>query len=297
MIRFLINGRAGSIKDEDARDRLTHLIHSLVDDADIVFMDGESDVTGLARAAAEEGSRIVVAGGGDGTISSVAAALAGSSTPLGVLPLGTLNHFAKDLGIPLEIESAIEVLTAGNLASVDYAQVNDRIFLNNSGLGLYPSIVRLRELKQRDGLAKWPAAIWATLKALAHYERLGIKVSIEDQEVLRRTSAVFVGNNEYLFDGVRLPARETLDQGQLCIYIPRAQGRYRLIWFSIRALLGQVRPGEDFDAFRTSECWIDARHRRLRISLDGEVTILKPPLHYAIHPGALQVVVPRERPA
>jgi len=292
MITVLINGGAGSVRDEESRDRLSHLIHSLLDDAEIVITDETMDVHQLAQDAVERGSRMVVGGGGDGTLSSVAAALIGTDVMMGVLPLGTLNHFARDLGIPPDLEEAIRTLTDGEPMLVDIGEINDQIFLNNSGLGLYPSIVLLREMKQREGVGKWPAAIWAAMKALSRYERLAIRVSVDDQQVLRRTPVVFVGNNEYQLDGVRIPSRDSLDDGMLCVYIPHVQGRFRLIWFTLRALLG--RPSDGFDAFLTTECWIETRQRLLRISLDGEVTKVAPPLHYRIRPRALRVMVPRK---
>ena len=105
---------------------------------------------------------------------------------------------------------------------------------------------------------------------------------------------VFVGNNEYLLGGIQLPARDRLDDGLLSVYIPHAQGRFRLIWFSIRALFGKPKSGSDFDAFLTSEFWIETRHHALKVSLDGEVTVLHPPLHYRTRPQALRVIVPSE---
>jgi diacylglycerol kinase family enzyme len=208
--------------------------------------------------------------------------------------LGTFNHFAGDLGIPLDIDAALATLAAGHIIQVDVGEVNGSLFLNNSGLGLYPVIVQIRELRQSHGIGKWPAALWATCKAFARYEHLKIRVLVEEKELRRRTPVVFVGNNEYLLGGIQLPARDRLDDGFLSVYIPHAQGRLRLIWFSIRALFGKPKSGSDFDAFLTSEFWIETRHHALKVSLDGEVRILRPPLHYRTRPLALKVIVPNE---
>jgi diacylglycerol kinase family enzyme len=293
MVTILINGNAGSVAGADEREKLEGLLHQALPDARVVFTDDGTDVAGEARQSLENGARMIVGGGGDGTLSSIAAVLAGTETPLGVLPLGTLNHFAKDLGIPLDVEAAVATLASGRVVRVDVGDVNGSLFLNNSGLGLYPVIVHLRELKQNLGFSKWPAAFWATLKALGRYERLSIQVLAEGQKLRRRTPVVFVGNNEYLLEGIGMPARDHLDDGRLCVYIPHATGRFRLIWFSIRALFGRSRPGNEFDAFLTTECWIETRHHLLRISLDGEVTVLRSPLHYRVRPQALRVMVPQ----
>jgi diacylglycerol kinase family enzyme len=259
-----------------------------------VFAENGLDVTAEVRKSVEKGARMIVGGGGDGTLSSIAAVLAGTEIPLGILPLGTLNHFAKDLGIPLDIETAVETLASGRISQVDVGDVNGCLFLNNSGLGLYPVIVHLRELKQSHGLSKWPAAFWATIKALSRYERLSIRVLVDGKELRRRTPVVFVGNNEYSLEGIQLPVRNRLNDGLLCVYIPHAQGPFHLIWFSLRALFRNPKPDRDFDAFLTSECWIETRHHGLKISLDGEVTVLRPPLHFQTRPLSLRVMVPSQ---
>ena len=291
-VLFLINGNAGAMADDAARQSLTNAIAASFPDAEVVFMDHGSNVMELAQKAVESGSPMVVAGGGDGTINAVASAVVGTETTLGVLPLGTLNHFAKDLGIPLEIEPAVQLLRTGRRISVDVGQVNDRIFLNNSGLGLYPDTVRLREAKQKSGASKWPAAIWAALKALSRYRRLKLRVTVDGKDLLRTTPIVFVGNNEYELEGIRVPSRSQLNDGRLCLYIPHPEGRLRLLWFSVRALLGKPQQGADFDALLTDEFTISSKHRHLRISIDGEVCDMATPLQYRIRPGSLRVIAP-----
>jgi len=119
-------------------------------------------------------------------------------------------------------------------------------------------------------------------------------VQVEGKELRRRTPVVFVGNNEYSLEGVQLPVRNRLNDGLLCVYIPHPQGPFRLIWFSLKALFGKPKPDHAFDAFLTSECLIETRHHGLKISLDGEVIVLRPPLHYQTRPRSLRVIVPAE---
>jgi YegS/Rv2252/BmrU family lipid kinase len=295
-VLFLINGNAGAMADDSSRQSLTRAIAAAFAGAEVVFTDEGSKVTEMAREAVERGSTMVVAGGGDGTINAVASALVGTETTLGVLPLGTLNHFAKDLGIPLEIEPALQALSAGHRISVDVGQINDRIFLNNSGLGLYPDTVRLREAKQRSGVGKWPAALWAALRALSRYRRLTLRVTVDGKQLLRTTPIVFVGNNEYELAGIRVPSRSQLNDGRLCLYIPHPEGRLQLLWFSVRALLGEPQQGADFDALLTEDFTISSRHRHLRISIDGEVCDMATPLHYRIRPRSLRVMAPEPTP-
>ncbi|MEP7325902.1 MAG: diacylglycerol kinase family protein [Gemmatimonadota bacterium] len=289
----IINGNAGGMASPDARETLTGLLTAAFPCCQLVFPAEGDDVSALAKEAVAQGAVMVIAGGGDGTINAVASGLVHSECILGVLPLGTLNHFARDLKIPLELEPAVEVLSGGVVINVDTGSVNDRVFLNNSGLGLYPIVVELREGQQERGWSKWPAAAWATLKALARFPRLSLTVTVAGKKIVRTTPIVFVGNNEYVLDGVQVPSRATLTNGVLCLYIPHPTGPFKLLWFSVRALFGRPRTGEDFDAMLVTECVIESRHRQLSISIDGEVVRLATPLRYQVQPGALRVMAPR----
>jgi len=289
----IINGNAGGMASPEARETLTALLAAALPGSSLAFTAEGDDPTALAKAAVGNGAVMVVAGGGDGTINAVASALLNTQCVLGILPLGTLNHFARDLKIPLELESAIATLTAGVVVSVDVGLVNDQMFLNNSGLGLYPIVVQLRESQQERGWSKWPAAAWATLKALTRYPRLNIKVIVEGKQIVRTTPIVFIGNNEYVLDGVQVPSRASLTDGVLCLYIPHPTGRIKLLWFSVRALFGRARTGDDFDAMLVTECAIESRHRQITISIDGEVARLATPLHFRVQPGGLRVMAPR----
>src|SRR5439155_15163527 len=133
-----------------------------------------------ADAAVEAGCRILVAGGGDGTVNALAGAVVGRDVRFGVLPLGTLNHFAKDLGIPLDLAAAVDVVLDGRVQSVDVGEVNGRVFINNTSIGVYPRIVELRNRHRGSGMAKWAAALWATLAVLLHPPLLGVRIQTPD---------------------------------------------------------------------------------------------------------------------
>jgi diacylglycerol kinase family enzyme len=246
-----------------------------------------------ARAALADGSQIVVAGGGDGTVNAVASELVDSGVPFGVLPLGTLNHFARDLGIPLLLDQAIRTIAQGVRVQVDVGEVNQRIFLNNSSLGLYPDIVRDREKQQRRlGRGKWLAACWATIAALRRYPFLSVRLKLEDAEHARRTPFVFVGNNEYTMEGFSIGERLRLDGGTLSLYVAQRPGRLGLVRLAFRALLGKLAQQRDFDVLLAPAVEIETHHKRLRVAIDGEVTVMLTPLRYRIRPGALTVIAP-----
>jgi diacylglycerol kinase family enzyme len=292
-ISVIINGGAGSGHDDAAAAGLRAKFAAAGLDADITLAKSGDDMIEAARAALAKGAPMVVAGGGDGTINAVASVLAGSGVPFGVLPLGTLNHFAKDLGIPLALDAAVRNLASGRPRQVDVGEVNDRIFLNNSSLGLYPDIVHEREKQQRRlGRGKWPAALWATVTALRRYPILSVKLLVAGERLSRHTPFVFIGNNEYRMDGLAIGARARLDAGTLSLYVAQRPGRLGLLRFALRALFGKLAQERDFDVLLASEMEIATHHRHLRVATDGEVNVMKTPLRYRVRPGALTVIVP-----
>lgn len=239
---------------------------------------------------------IVAAGGGDGTVSAVAAELAGTDRTLGVLPLGTLNHFAKDLGIPLDLETAVQTLAHGRVSAVDVGEVNGRVFINNSGLGIYPQIVSQREADQKwNGRGKWPAFARAALDVFRRHPFLHLHIRLNGEERFFKTASVFVGNNEYEVAGLNLGKRACLNSGRLGFYLANRTGRLGLLCLAMRALAGQLHRAEDFEAFCINEARVDSSKRTLLVSTDGEVTPMTPPLHFRMRPGALRVLVPAEK--
>ncbi|MGB9110587.1 MAG: diacylglycerol kinase family protein, partial [Telluria sp.] len=262
-------------------------------DAELVLAKDGEEMIATARRAVKEGARMVAAGGGDGTINAVASVMVGSGVHFGVLPLGTLNHFAKDLGIPLDLDEAVRNLANGVPRQVDVGEVNDRIFLNNSSLGLYPDIVRDREKQQRRlGRGKWPAAMWATLAALRRYPFLSMRLTVNGKTLARRTPFVFIGNNRYTMEGLSIGERDHLDDGLLSLYVAQHPTRLGLLRFAVDALRGKLGSERDFDVMEADGFEIDTHHARLHVATDGEVTQMATPLRYRVRPGALTVVVP-----
>ena len=155
-VQVIVNRHAGQMANDESRGKLASLIEASYPGAAIEFTDAGMDVVRLAREAVQRGSAMIIAGGGDGTINGVASVVAGTATILGVLPLGTLNHFAKDLGIPTELEAAIQTLATGRVMAVDVAEVNGSLFVNNSALGLtLKSFANGKNGKGRAGQNGW----------------------------------------------------------------------------------------------------------------------------------------------
>lgn len=294
-VEVIVNASAGGNNADEVGRAVASAFDACGVEALVRLAREGAEVESLARRALSNGARAVVAGGGDGTVSAVASLLAGTGKPLGVLPLGTLNHFAKDLGVPLNIEEAARSVCEGRVVSVDVGEVNGRVFVNNSSLGLYPRIVRRRDkLRERLGSGKWAAFFRAALAVLRRYPFLNVRLSADGQEIVRRTPFVFIGNNEYQMESFQLGARACLDAGCLSLYVAHRTGRLGLLGLAVRALFGRLRQAKDFDALRAQEIWVEThRPKRLHVATDGEVNVMTTPLHYRVLPGALRVIVPK----
>jgi diacylglycerol kinase family enzyme len=292
-IAIVLNAAAGSLTVRaGVETELRDLFRAVGRDAEIVPVRPGQNPAEAAREARSHAA-IVVAAGGDGTVSSVAAGIIDSPAALGVLPLGTLNHFAKDVHIPLDLREAVAVIAAGHIGTVDVGTVNDRIFINNSSIGVYPDIVQEREALRQRGHRKWPAMAIATMRVIRRYP--GMTVSIEVEAVRNwRTPFVVVGNNEYAIDGLRVGARTRLDAGLLFVYVsPRARTR-DLPLLLAKALAGRASRSGAFEIIATTAATIDTRRASyIPVATDGEVATLRTPLLYRSHPGALRVVLPR----
>jgi YegS/Rv2252/BmrU family lipid kinase len=293
-VKIIISEGAGPGDNTKAAERLAAIFKASGIDVDISIAQSGAEVNELARDAARSPHKVIVAAGGDGTVSSIAAAVIDTDKTLGVLPLGTLNHFALDLGIPFDLEAAAHTIVSGFTTEVDVAEVNNRIFLNNSSLGLYPIIVRERQKRERLGFGKWPAFFWATIQAFRRYPLLDVQLRVNGELLDRTTPFVFVGNNEYAMDLLNIGLRERLDRGVLSIYITHRTSRLRLIGLALRAVFGRLRNDRDFLALRSSEVKIQSAHKRLRVAFDGEITVMEPPLEYRVRPRTLRVIVPAE---
>ena len=295
----LVNAAAGTFERVGAdvvRDALTAAFEGRAASASISFVASD-DLRRVAQdsvaRARRDGFDGVVVGGGDGTIRTVAGALVGTDLPLGVLPLGTLNHFARDLGLPLALDDAVAVICGGNTRAIDVGDVNGEIFINNSGIGLYPFLVLDRDRRRvRLRLTKWTAMLLAVLRLWRRFPLRRLVIAVEGRAEPFRTPIVFVGNNEYGLSFSAFGKRERLDAGTLWICVSKARRPAALLWVAIRAALGFVDRDRGLEVAQAASADIRSRASKLLVALDGEVEIMRPPLRYRTRPGALRVFVP-----
>ena len=261
----------------------------------VAALDGKQ-IPEAIKAVARSG-RVIVAGG-DGTAAGAAQILAGSDTELGLLPLGTLNHLARDIGIPVDLGEAAEVAANGQPVAIDVGEVNGQVFVNNASIGLYPLMVRKREgLRRAKGWPKWlstlPAA-FAVLERLPHH-RLRLDWGKGERAIV--TPLLFVGNNVYSLDRGEVGKRNTLTDGKLSLYAVARRRRAALIWFAMRALVGRAERSLDFETLGECETLtVSSSSGSIEIALDGELRRMDSPLEFRIRPGALTVIAPGEAP-
>ena len=261
-------------------------------DARVEMIDG-GDYEVRCRAIAKRGDELLVVGGGDGSISAAASALAGSKTALGILPLGTLNHFARDLGLPTDIGEAAQLIARKPLRRVDVAEMNDRIFINNSAIGLYPLMVIDRdEQRKRLGRSKRVAMVVASIRTLARFNHQRLILTVNDEKERVDTPLLFVGNNDYRIDLGAPGQRESLDDGELSVFVMRKKTRRGLIAASVRALFDRARDDDMEKIEGVQRLRVASRRSMLAVSLDGEVVHAPPPLDYKIRKRALRVIAP-----
>jgi len=293
-----VDGRmAATMARETLRQRLDDAFLAAGLDAELMLLAG-ADLPGALQtvtARARDFDALAV-GGGDGTINAAAAHLAGTGIPLGVLPLGTLNHFARDLGIPPLIELACLVIAEGHVRAVDVGEVNGRIFINNSSIGIYPYMVETRDVQRRAlGLGKWGAMALSCLWILRRFPIRRLLIRAGHRARRHKTPCAFIGNNRYELEGPQLGTRAALDRGELWTVVARSRSRLHFLLVVLKAMAGRGRPHRNLEEIAATSVVIKSRARRLRVALDGEVAKMEPPLHYRIRPGALRVLAPRVR--
>lgn len=287
----ILNAGSGTGQAEAASQKIEQQLRAAGAEVAVTLASDGPAMSKAVSQAVSQRVTAIVAGGGDGTVNAVASELLGKDIPLGVVPLGTLNHFARDLKLPLEIEPAVELVLAGRTMRVDVGEVNGHFFLNNSSLGLYPAIVRLREQRPAKGLMKWAVAAWATIKALRHNMILSVDVEVEGKRLTRQTPIVFVGNNEYKMAGFEAGTRESLSNGLLAVYVVNTVGRLGQLKLAWRVFTGTAEEADALDVIRTAATTIRSRRRALHVSFDGEIGLLESPYEYRIRPAALEVLV------
>lgn len=295
---LILNEAAGSldgVSDSPTASSVLEALRSQGITAELRVAPGSQLQETVQRAVREKPGAIVV-GGGDGSISTAARCLVDTGIPLGVLPLGTLNHFARDLGLPPAWRESVAELARGEFQAVDVGEVNGRSFINNCSIGSYADAVRKRDvLRRRRGIGKWWAMTLATIAVFRRLRRLRVRIAIGPKDLSLRTPFAVVSNNRYSGHVLDYSLRPRLDEGRLWIYTTRAHRHAAVLNLIWQTLLRRI---DQLDALEKSEAeaaTIDYDYRHTPVALDGELVDLRPPLQFRIRKGALRVMAPRRR--
>lgn len=291
----LLNGSAGTLTNSATKDepeRIRRAFEAAGHQVEVRHVEG-ARLEDEARAALKSDVDAIIAGGGDGTINTIANVVAGSDKAYGVLPLGTHNHFAKDLGLPLELEAAIDALAHGGVTDLPVAEVDGRIFLNFSALGFHPELVRHRDAQRKTlGRTKWLAMGVALFRVFVRFPILRVELRTPERRIVRYSPSVIVCNNPHQMRVFGVEDASVPQRGLLNVYVATGRSRLGLIWLFLRSLFGRLDRTETFEVVALPEVTIDTRRSWAHVSIDGEVADLRPPLRYKVRQTALRVLTP-----
>jgi diacylglycerol kinase family enzyme len=290
----VLNRDSGTLRDGDA-DKMAETIAEIVKShrhkVDVKLVRGADIKEALTTA--RESFDAVLAGGGDGTISTAATLFAGHKTALGILPLGTMNLFARALGIPLKLEAAVEALITGDKRHIDIGEVNGEVFIHHVTLGLHPNIVAGRERESyRTRIGKKLAGLKVWWRLVRQAPRMRLRLTVDSDRLSLKTASLIIANNPFIEKLGGLPHSEVPDRGKLAVYAAQTRDWKELLAMSAEASLGKWESNSKLDFLEGREIAIHTQRKKLRASIDGELVYLRTPLRAKIRPSSLWVLCP-----
>ena len=239
----------------------------------------------------------VVVAGGDGSINTLAQQVLPTGLPFGVLPQGTFNYFARANGIPTDTEDATRALLTAHVRPVQVGMVNDRVFLVNGSMGLYPQVLEDREaFKHRFGRTRPVALMAALFTLLSQHRDWVIKVEIDGQIKTMVTPTLFVGNNALQLEQIGIPEAPMVQADRLVALVVKPQSRLAMLGLLLRGALGQLGEAEQVTSVAFNRLTIEPRlphkPRKIKVATDGEIAWLTTPLTFRPAPQHLQLLVP-----
>ena len=288
---LFLNPRAGSFTAGDESE-----LRTLAYDGGyrVVEVTPAIDVREVVRTTLATGLREFVVAGGDGSIHHVVQALVGTEGVLSILPVGTVNHAARDLGVPANWRDAFQVALRGTMRQIDTGRINGIHFLNSVMIGVYPTITEYRE-RFRSTHSKWRAYARAAIIAMRQLRHVTLVVEMDGRVETMRAELFIVSVNAYDLSTTGMVAlKTTLEDGRLSVYSFSFKSAFEFIRAAAKFFRGKVAELDGFRSVRTAKLRIDVPKSHLRVSIDGEVTDLQSPLQIAAVPASLLVRVPTE---
>ncbi|EIE51356.1 diacylglycerol kinase, catalytic region [Citreicella sp. 357] len=292
---IILNGRSGDQGEDARRAKLTALCDAAGISARIVVPPRKQPLEeASAEALARTGADVLVASGGDGTIAAVATAAHAADVPMGIIPQGTFNYFARGLGIPEDADGAVNALASGVPRDVSLAEANGEVFLNNTSLGVYPLILQRRE----SVYARWGrsrlAAYWSVLLTLSGMRRpLKLSLTVDGRETRLRTPLVFVANSAFQLERFNLAGVDAIRNGDFALFTARHTGTMELVRTALKLAGGAAQIGEDFDLVTGRDITIRTGRARALVARDGEKSLMHTPIRIRLRDRPLRVLVPQ----
>ena len=261
--------------------------------AEFIHIDKRNDPKSAAHQALSRGDGIIAVAGGDVTISGVTSAMVDQDRPLGIIPQGTFNYFARSMGIPEDLDRAVDLIASGESRPVHVATINGETFLNNASIGAYPAILKTREgIYRRWGRSRI-AAYWSVIKALIDFRTtLKLTIVVDGEENTLRTPLVFAVNNAFQLDQMGLDGKDCIARGDMVLLVAPDTYRFGLLRHAIALATGLAKPHTDYEMLCGSEIDIRMKQRKRYVARDGEVSIIKGPYRLTRAASPIHIYVP-----
>ncbi|HXE81094.1 MAG TPA: diacylglycerol kinase family protein [Vicinamibacterales bacterium] len=291
LVDVILNHASGKADKDPIAAKIPEVLHARGMQVRVYVARSTAELLNSADRAAAGDAAIVAAGGGDGTVAAVAQRLVNTDKALAVLPLGTFNYFARRFDVPLDVDGALDVITAGVSSRIDVGEVNGRIFLNSASIGLYSAVLERRETTFRAlGRSRVVAYAVVARSLIEPPALLNLRIEADGVPLARRTPLLFVGVNEYQMETFGIPGAGCLRTGRLASYITRPLGVFQMWRLALRAFFRGLHGANAFEVVCSRELRVTMRRRRVRVAVDGEVLVLDTPLQFRLRPGALTVL-------
>jgi diacylglycerol kinase family enzyme len=294
---IILNAASGHREAGETQAIISRIMREAGREHHLRLVENPAELADIARDAVEQANKVggaVVVAGGDGTINTVANAVLASGCPLGVLPSGTFNYFGRTHHIPEDTEEAVRMLLIASPQPVQVGLVNDRLFLVNASLGLYPTLLEDREAWKKQYGRSRLVALWAGLVSVVRARRqLRLQLAADGQVAQWRTPTLFVGNNKLQLQQIGIAEADALDEGFLVAIAPRPVGTAALLWMALRGALGALGDDANVRSFLLRELAVtrSVRHSRtVKVAVDGEVLRLQEPLRFRVSPQPLYLL-------
>jgi diacylglycerol kinase family enzyme len=296
----IVNESSGSHATDTLRTDIEQAFNRQGMRVQFLALDGKALATSRERAVErliENAEGVLAVAGGDGTVNAVASACRKLRRPLGILPAGTFNYIARNLGLPIDVSEAAEVIAAGNAEPIPVGEINGRLFLNNAGFGLYSQMIEQRELAKRRFGRHRVVAFLSALKVLTERHPLyHIQITADGREHTLKTTTLFFGVNALQLQNYNVEAAKFVEQGKLAVLSLRLDSRLDIAGAAWASLHGKTEEARSVDATAATSVRVTTRRRALKVAIDGEIVVLRAPLEVKLVQDGLRVFKPSAQP-